>query len=66
MRPECPYCGSDHIAYLGIEDGGGDYGNALTDEYRCENCDMAFSMSINMYIVSDSEDESEADTDPDN
>lgn len=38
----CPYCGSDHVEYHGVDDGGGDYGNAVCDQYECLNCGNRF------------------------
>lgn len=34
---QCPYCGED-MEYLGVIDGGGDYGDSLCDEWKCLNC----------------------------
>lgn len=38
----CPYCGSINVDYLGIADGGGDYGDAICDEWVCDACAMEF------------------------
>lgn len=35
---ECPYCGSDVLDYLGVSDGGGDYGVSVCDEWMCLDC----------------------------
>lgn len=34
----CAVCNSDNIVYGGIQDGGGDYGTAVCDHWRCEAC----------------------------
>lgn len=34
----CRYCGS-RMDYIGIQDGGGDYGDSVCDEYQCMTCD---------------------------
>ncbi len=33
----CPVCDSPMV-YVGVEDGGGDYGTSLCDIYKCTNC----------------------------
>jgi len=38
----CPYCDSEEIEYIGISDGGGEYGLSLCHEWRCLNCGAAF------------------------
>ena len=38
----CPYCGSEDVSYIGMEDGGGDYGNAVTEMWRCGDCGEDF------------------------
>jgi DNA-directed RNA polymerase subunit RPC12/RpoP len=40
----CPYCGSDAVQYDGIQDGGGDYGESVCDEYECLECGAMFEM----------------------
>jgi len=37
----CKYCGGA-CEYVGVDDGGGDYGDAVCDMYRCEDCDSEF------------------------
>lgn len=49
----CPYCGSDELEYLGIEDGGGDYGDSLTDEWKCYGCGSYFSQEAGFSNHSD-------------
>jgi C4-type Zn-finger protein len=34
----CPLCG-EPMEYLGVDDGGGDYGTSICDDWYCENCD---------------------------
>ncbi len=38
----CPYCDSMDVEYIGISDGGGEYGLSLCNEWRCLNCGAAF------------------------
>jgi hypothetical protein len=38
MRP-CPVCG-EPMVYVGIDDGGGLYGDALCDIWECLDCDV--------------------------
>lgn len=38
----CKYCGSENVDYLGVDDGGGDYGDSVCDEYHCLDCDNYF------------------------
>ncbi len=38
----CPYCGLDHLEYIGIDDGGGDYGDSVVDVWHCLDCDIDF------------------------
>jgi hypothetical protein len=35
----CPNCGG-FMEYAGIEDGAGDYGDALAETWYCEVCDL--------------------------
>lgn len=35
---QCPYCNNE-MEYVGVNDGGGDYGSAICDEYQCPVCD---------------------------
>lgn len=37
---KCKYCGSQ-MDYMGVNDGGGDYGSAVCDEWQCPECDWA-------------------------
>ena len=39
MLRQCPACGSEEIDYVGIDDGGGDYGDSVCDTWRCCDCD---------------------------
>lgn len=34
---QCPYCG-ENMEYLGVDDGGGDYGSAVCDQWECPGC----------------------------
>ena len=34
---KCKYCGCE-MDYVGIQDGGGDYGSAVCDEFECPEC----------------------------
>lgn len=38
----CEYCGSEDIEYMGADDGGGDYGDAVCDQWHCNACDQDF------------------------
>lgn len=38
----CPYCGSEMTAYLGMDDGGGDYGEAVCEQFKCYDCGQHF------------------------
>lgn len=38
----CPYCGSEDVTYTGMDDGGGDYGDQVCDQFRCNHCDQDF------------------------
>lgn len=38
----CPYCGSSAIIYVGVEDGGGDYGDSVCDTWFCTACESNF------------------------
>lgn len=38
----CPYCGAAAVEYLGVTDGGGDYGDSICDEFRCHECDTTW------------------------
>lgn len=38
----CPYCGSDLIELLGMDDGGGDYGEAVCETWDCHDCGQQF------------------------
>lgn len=37
----CPYCGSDVLDYLGVDDGGGVLGNAVCEQWECLECGAA-------------------------
>lgn len=39
---DCPYCGSDVVDYLGMDDGGGDYGEAVCESWECLDCGAHF------------------------
>ncbi len=39
---QCPDCGSEDVEYIGIDDGGGDYGDCLVDLWYCVHCDGEF------------------------
>lgn len=58
---ECPYCGSEDVRELGYEDGGGDYGEAVTLVYRCNECGEAFEESD---LPFDDDDPDEDDQEP--
>lgn len=34
----CPYCGSEEVYFTGVDDGGGDYGDSVCDQYECQEC----------------------------
>jgi transposase-like protein len=34
----CPICGGHHVEYMGFNDGGGDYGTAIEEWWRCWDC----------------------------
>lgn len=39
---ECPACGSSDTWFVGIQDGCGDYGDQLCEEWECGNCGEIF------------------------
>jgi len=41
----CPYCDSEEIEYLGLEDGGGDFGDSVTETYKCLECNAHLERS---------------------
>lgn len=41
-KPSCPVCGSTHLLDHGVDDGGGDYGSSLCQQYECEVCGYWF------------------------
>lgn len=53
----CPYCGSENIRELGYEDGGGDYGEAVTLAYCCDNCGEHFEESDLDVLEDDDQDD---------
>jgi len=38
----CRLCGHDEYEYLGVDDGGGDYGSSICDQFHCLNCNNYF------------------------
>jgi len=38
----CVYCGSEEVEYTGLDDGGGDFGSSVCDQYHCLACDGEF------------------------
>lgn len=38
----CPYCRGEDVEYHGIDDGGGDFGGALTETWYCNRCEADF------------------------
>jgi len=36
----CPYC-DEFMAYIGLDDGGGDYGDSVCEQWECEGCGYA-------------------------
>jgi hypothetical protein len=36
----CRYCGSENVSYIGIDDGGGEYGDSVVSIFHCDDCDM--------------------------
>jgi len=54
---QCKYCGNQ-MEYMGINDGGGDYGSALCDEWECPECGWCEEVNCVDYEYDiDSEDE---------
>lgn len=41
--PICPYCGQP-MDYIGVADGGGDYGSSICDEFEC-SCGNVIEMN---------------------
>jgi len=39
---DCQYCGEPHAVYGGVDDGGGDYGASVCDQYHCDRCGNDF------------------------
>lgn len=50
----CKYCGAD-MDYVGVDDGGGDYGSAVCDQWTCPECDWAEESNC-IEIIDDLED----------
>ena len=46
---ECPYCGSQSVEYIGIDDGYGDDGDRMLDIYNCHRCNMQFASNVYVY-----------------
>lgn len=40
--PVCEYCGSEDVEYTGVDDGGGDYGTSVCDQFHCNHCEGDF------------------------
>jgi len=38
----CPYCGSGDVDYDGYDDGGGDYGDSVCEQFSCIECGQDF------------------------
>lgn len=38
----CPVCNGHNLDYLGYQDGGGDYGEAVTEVFHCLDCGADF------------------------
>jgi hypothetical protein len=36
----CKYCGSENVSYIGVDDGGGDYGDSLVSIFYCDDCEL--------------------------
>lgn len=62
MKPKtvCPYCGSEYAAMSGIEVGGGDYADSISDIWECLDCGQQFSGPDYWLDDDDDDDESEA------
>lgn len=43
VKNMCPYCLSSNTEYMGIDDGGGEYGTSVCDEYECLECGAGWS-----------------------
>ena len=41
---QCPMCKSEDVMLSGYEDGGGDYGDELTEAYECSDCGYTFGI----------------------
>lgn len=55
MSANCPRCGSPEVIYTGIDDGGGDYGAAVCDNYTCNECDYGWEENCVEYFFPDFE-----------
>lgn len=42
MSIHCKYCGSGDVSFNGIQDGSGDYGDMLCEEWECSECGATF------------------------
>lgn len=60
---DCRYCGSDEVDYLGVDDGGGDYGDSVCDQYECLECGAMFEANCMRGVgaITDDYDELEGD-----
>lgn len=61
----CPYCDSSDIDYVGVEDGGGDYGDSLCDIWLCHGCGHEFEKNCVEFIEPDYDEEAGAPAEPD-
>lgn len=43
--PECYYCHSENVEFLGADDGGGDYGDSVCDIWHCHDCGQEYEVN---------------------
>jgi len=58
----CHHCGSEDLEYLGVDDGGGDYGTSVCDEYGCLNCGNV--LEVNCWECDDDDYPDKSDPEP--
>lgn len=51
MSMDCPYCGSDHLEYIGIDDDG----ESIFEIWWCWDCDREIESSYDLLNIQDDE-----------
>lgn len=52
----CKFCGSENVSYVGLDDGGGDYGDSVVSIFYCEDCQSEIEGEV-LALYSDYRDE---------